>query len=542
MLRSAPAKLSRVLLALAALSALATRARAEEDTRGLEKRFRELAKASIPKTVCVKSYVEAHGDKAGYGSGAIVSPDGYVLTCAHVVDIAKRVEVILSDGTAHTAKIMGRNKRQDYALLKVEAKDLDAYKIGDSTKVKVGDWVMALGHPGGPYADLKPAFSAGRVTGLHKRLPVQFFDRFYDDAIQTDVPIFAGNSGGPLVSLSGELIGLNGAILIINENAYAIPIQEVMGDYAALQRGENIAGKQATQEDLAQLQREIGPEQMQKLFDKAFKNFGKMFGGEGNEGLAKLFEQFGKMFNGGGGGDENGGKGQNPDLQKMLEQFQKMFGGNGGEDENGEKGQNPDLQKMLEQLQKMFGGNGGEDENGEKGQGPDLQKMLEQFQKMFGGNGGEDENGEKGQGPDLQKMLEQFQKMFGGGGEDDGDEDQKPAKPKGRPLPRAEDKGGFVGIMPSGDADLAKKLGGAVVESVLEGGPADAAGLKKDDVIVAVDGVATPDGESLRREVSKKGPGARTVFTIDRARRLDATVVRERKDVTITIGKRPEGK
>jgi hypothetical protein len=315
------------------------------------------------------------------------------------------------------------------------------------------------------------------------------------------------------VSLSGELIGLNGAILIINENAYAVPIQEVMGDYAALQRGENIAGKQATQEDLAQLQRELGPEQMQKLFDKAFKNFGKMFGGEGNEGLSKVFEQFGKMFNGGGGGGEDGEKGQNPDLQKMLEQFQKMFGGNGGEDENGEKGQ-----------------------------GPDLQKMLEQFGKMFGGNGGEDENGEKGQGPDLQKMLEQFGKMFGGGGEDDGDEDAKPAKPRGRPLPRAEDKGGFIGIMPSADADLAKKLGGAVIESVMDGGPADAAGLKKDDVIVAVDGVATPDSESLRREISKKGPGTRTVFTIDRARRLDATVVRERKDVTVTIGNRPEGK
>ncbi len=529
---SDPVRTRRVLLALAALLAIAQAARAQEDVKALEKRFQKLADEATPKTVCVKSYIEAKGDRAGYGSGAIISPDGYILTCAHVIDIAKRCEVMTSDGTVYKATVLGKNKRQDFALLKIDAKNLPIYKIGDSSKVNLGDWVVALGHPGGPYQDLKPAFAAGKVTGLHKKLPVQFFDRFYDDGIQTDVPIFAGNSGGPLVSLDGQLIGLNGAILILNENAYAVPINEVMADYAALQKGEILEGKAAKPEDLAELQKQIGPEEYQKLFGRAFKNFGKLFGGDENGGgdFSKIFEQFGKMFGNGGGG-EKGEDGEeqmpSPDMSKLFEQFGKMFG-NGG----GKPGEAPDLSKIFE---KFFGG------DGKPGEGqPDMSKMMEQLKKMMEGNGG---GGENGEGPDLGKLLEQFGKMFGDGGEEDGDEDEAPAPapaPRHRPRdPAAAPAGpGFVGVQLA-QPEAAKSFGGALIDDVLADSPAAKAGLKKGDVVVAVDGVGTPDADALRREVGKHGPGTKTVFTIDRAKAKDATVVIERKDVTVTIGKRP---
>src|SRR5437016_2607375 len=87
-----------VVLAILALAALARAAHAEEDVRSLEKQFKKVAQDATPKTVCVRSFIELQGDKAGFGSGAIVSEDGYVLTCAHVIDIAKRCEVILADG------------------------------------------------------------------------------------------------------------------------------------------------------------------------------------------------------------------------------------------------------------------------------------------------------------------------------------------------------------------------------------------------------------------------------------------------------------
>jgi S1-C subfamily serine protease len=514
---------ARVLSALVAgvLLPAVAHAQAKDDVRSLEKTFEKIARDATPKTVCVKSYVEKTGDKAGYGTGAIISEDGYILTCAHVIDIAKRCEIILSNGKVYTGKLLGKCTKQDYALVKIEEKGLAHFEIGDSQNVKIGQWVMALGHPGGPYDDVQPTFSAGRITNLHRKLPVQMMDRFYDDGIQTDVPIFAGNSGGPLVDLDGKLIGLNGAIILINENAYAVPIHEPMRDLVAMKNGELVKGVTPSQEDLAEFQNQMDPEMFNKLLEKGMKNIaGKLFGG-GKDG-ENPFGDLGKLF---------GGKdGENP--------LGELFKGGGG-----------DLGKMFE---KMFGQGGEEDgdEDGEKGQGGgmDLAKILRMFMKMFGGQGGEeDEDGQgQGGGQDMQKMFEGFRKMFEQPGQGEDEEDPAPA-PRQRPggnrlerAPQGADKGGWLGVQ-AAQGDAAKGVEGVLVDQVVENSPASK-GLKKGDVIVAVDGKLTPEITALQRVIRSVDPGTTVTVTVDRSRVLDATVVRERVDVKIKIAPREQGK
>ena len=488
----------RRLLAIAiTLASLASFARAgDPDVAGLEKTFEKLAKEATPKTVCVKSYVEETGDKAGFGSGAIISADGYILTCAHVVDIAKRCEVILSSGKTVPAKMLGKNRKQDYALIKIDASDLSFYETADSTRLEVGQWVVALGHPGGPYEDVQPAFAAGKITALHRKLPVQMMDRFYDDGIQTDVPIFAGNSGGPLVNLEGKLVGLNGAIILINDNAFAVPIHEALADLDAMKSGEKIAGREPTQEDMAQFQREVDPEVWNKMLERGMKNLGKLFGGENGE------NPLGKMFGEGGG-----------DLGKM---FGKMFGqGKKNKDGNDEDGDESgmDLGKMLQQLLKQFGGNGKDGEN--------------PLGKMFG---------EGGEGLDLGKMMKGLQKMFQGGMDDDGDDDED-ATPKAKPAEKEKvvDRGGWLGIKPGlNEGD------GVLVDSVMPGSPAEKGKLEKGDVILAVNGKAINDAKALQAAIKAIAPGEKATLTVDHAKVLDTTVVRERIDVKITIQARSQ--
>src|SRR5205807_1517807 len=169
----------------------------------------------------------------GAGSGALISADGYILTCSHVAEIGD-LRVTTSDGKVWPAHKLGRNRRQDYALIKIDGQDLPCFEMGDSSTVAPGQWVVALGHPGGPYPDVQPAFAAGKVRGLHRKLPVGFMEKYYNDAIMTDCPIFAGDSGGPLVDLDGKLVGINGAIVMINDMAFAVPLNQIKLDLDAL--------------------------------------------------------------------------------------------------------------------------------------------------------------------------------------------------------------------------------------------------------------------------------------------------------------------
>jgi len=138
------------------------------------------------------------------GSGFIISADGYILTNAHVVDGADEITVRLTDKREFKAKVIGADKRTDVALIKIDAAGLPAVKLGDPNKLKVGEWVLAIGSPFG----FDNTVTAGIVSGMARSLPQENLVPF----IQTDAAVNPGNSGGPLFNLRGEVVGINSQI------------------------------------------------------------------------------------------------------------------------------------------------------------------------------------------------------------------------------------------------------------------------------------------------------------------------------------------
>jgi len=143
----------------------------------------------------------------GLGSGVIVSPDGYILTNNHVVEQSARIQVELSDKRVVDATLIGADQPSDLAVLKIDATNLPVVAIGDSTAMRVGDLVLAVGNPlgVGQTVTMGIVSAKGRATGLG--------DGSYEDFLQTDAPINQGNSGGALVNTAGELVGINSQIL-----------------------------------------------------------------------------------------------------------------------------------------------------------------------------------------------------------------------------------------------------------------------------------------------------------------------------------------
>jgi serine protease Do len=140
----------------------------------------------------------------GLGSGVIVTKDGYILTNNHVVDDADKVKVTLQDGREFTAKVIGKDKESDVAVVKIDAKDLPAVTLADSAQIEVGDVVLAVGNPFG----LGQTVTMGIISATGRVA----MDLKYQDFIQTDAAINPGNSGGALVDTDGRLIGINTAI------------------------------------------------------------------------------------------------------------------------------------------------------------------------------------------------------------------------------------------------------------------------------------------------------------------------------------------
>ena len=147
---------------------------------------------------------EPRSESRSLGSGFIISPDGYILTNAHVIEGADEVDVRFTDKREFQAKIIGADRRTDVALIKVEARGLPVVKFGDPSRLKVGEWVVAIGSPFG----FDNTVTAGIVSAKGRSLPDESFVPF----IQTDVAINPGNSGGPLFNMRGEVVGINSQI------------------------------------------------------------------------------------------------------------------------------------------------------------------------------------------------------------------------------------------------------------------------------------------------------------------------------------------
>ncbi|MFH1421373.1 MAG: trypsin-like peptidase domain-containing protein [Planctomycetota bacterium] len=251
------------------------------DVTELEKKVIELTNECMGKVVSIKAFAEELG-RCGTGSGAIISPDGYILTCAHVVPRYEGITVILSDGRKFKAKRLGQNAVNDFAVIKIDADNLPYFELGNSDAMNTGDWVFALGHPGGIREDYKPSVSFGRVKGLHRKIIAQSFQKYYNDAILTDTPLTLGSSGGPLIDMSGKLIGINGVIIIIGGRTYSTSSNQIKAVVEQLKEGKDVTGK--TPESMAQIVEDISKDLSPEEWDDYTTKFMKeLFGEDASE-------------------------------------------------------------------------------------------------------------------------------------------------------------------------------------------------------------------------------------------------------------------
>ncbi len=175
------------------------------------------------------------------GSGFIISPDGYIVTNNHVISPARggatvdEITVTMTDRKEYTARLIGRDVESDLALLKIEARGLPFVRFGDSTRTRVGDWVVAIGNPFG----LGGTVTAGIVSALHRSIQG---GTAYDRYIQTDASINTGNSGGPMFDIAGNVIGINTALISPTGGnvgiGFAIPAEQASPVIDALRRGQ----------------------------------------------------------------------------------------------------------------------------------------------------------------------------------------------------------------------------------------------------------------------------------------------------------------
>jgi serine protease Do len=190
--------------------------------------------------------------EVGQGSGFIISADGYILTNNHVVGDAEKVQVKLLDGRQYTAEIVGTDPPTDLAVIKIDEHDLPYLQLGDSNRLEVGDWVLAVGNPFG----LSHTLTAG-IVSAKGRSGIGIND--YEDFIQTDAAINPGNSGGPLVDLDGQVVGINTAIFSRSGGymgiGFAIPI-----DMAKRIREQLVKHGQVTRGRIGAYIQELTPE------------------------------------------------------------------------------------------------------------------------------------------------------------------------------------------------------------------------------------------------------------------------------------------
>jgi len=178
-----------------------------------------------------------HQQRTSLGSGFIMSDDGYIITNNHVVKDADEIIVRLNDRREFVAEVIGTDERSDIAVLKIDGKQLPILKMGDSSKLKVGEWVLAIGSPFG----FEHSVTQGIISAMGRSLPNENYVPF----IQTDVAINPGNSGGPLFNLQGEVIGVNSQIYSRTGGymgmSFAIPIKVVKDIYQQLREHGHVS-------------------------------------------------------------------------------------------------------------------------------------------------------------------------------------------------------------------------------------------------------------------------------------------------------------
>lgn len=208
------------------------------------------AAKSIPAVVYVRSITGVERDKwqtsytSNSGSGVLISEDGFIITNRHLIASGDKIEIILNDRREYEAEIIGTDRSTDLALLKIEATDLPVLEFANSSKLKVGEWVIAVGNP----FKLHSTVTAGIISAIARDIPFSGSDEIINSFIQTDAVVNKGNSGGALVDEEGYLIGINSAILTQSGRfegySFAIPsnlvlkVIEDLRQYGAVHRGE----------------------------------------------------------------------------------------------------------------------------------------------------------------------------------------------------------------------------------------------------------------------------------------------------------------
>ncbi len=194
----------------------------DEEMQELFRRFFGVPMPNVPRQAPRQNRPQEEAQPRGVGSGFILSSDGFIMTNAHVVDGADEVLVTLPDKREFKARIVGADKRTDVAVVKIQATGLPAVKVGDVGRLRVGEWVMAIGSPFG----LENTVTAGIVSAKQRDTGD------YLSFIQTDVAINPGNSGGPLINMRGEVVGINSQIYSRSGGfmgiSFAIPMDEAM--------------------------------------------------------------------------------------------------------------------------------------------------------------------------------------------------------------------------------------------------------------------------------------------------------------------------
>lgn len=183
-----------------------------------------------------------YGQSRGAGSGVIIAPDGYIVTNNHVIENAVEIEVVMSDNRSFEAEVIGVDKNTDLAVLKINEDNLPVVSYGDSEGINIGEWVLAIGNP----YEFRSTVTAGIVSAKGRNINILSGDYRIESFIQTDAAVNPGNSGGALVNLNGELVGINTAIAspsgAFAGYSFAVPVslvQKVVTDlieYGTVQR------------------------------------------------------------------------------------------------------------------------------------------------------------------------------------------------------------------------------------------------------------------------------------------------------------------